>query len=87
MIKIRFLKVLRSKVGKASTERTGHLGIIDLISTALISEYARERGERSDTYIPDHIAPTKIHGQFKDPKVSKTKDVQVGVRSLVLVTI
>jgi len=38
MTKTRLLKVLRSKVGKASTERTGHLGIIGLILTVQVSE-------------------------------------------------
>jgi len=42
MTKIRLLKFLRSKTGKASTERTGHLGIVDLVMTTRVSEYIRE---------------------------------------------
>lgn len=37
MIKIRLLKVFRVKAGKGSTERTGHLGTVDLISSTQIS--------------------------------------------------
>jgi len=40
--KIRLLKGLRLKVGKASTERTGHLGIVALILTIHIGEYTRK---------------------------------------------
>jgi len=40
--KTRLLKVLRLKVGKASTERTGHFGIVALIATTRISEHTRE---------------------------------------------
>jgi len=45
MTKTRLLKFLCSKVGKASTERTGHLGIVALIATIHISEYTRESEE------------------------------------------
>jgi len=45
MTKTRPLKVLRLKVGKASTERTGHLGIVALIATIPISKYTRESEE------------------------------------------
>ena len=37
MTKIRLLKILRVKVGRATTEETGHLGIVDLISTVHVS--------------------------------------------------
>ena len=43
MTNTRLLKVLCSKVGKASTERTGHLGVVDLISTIHVNKYTREQ--------------------------------------------
>ena len=43
MTRIRLLKVLRLKAGKDSTERTGHLGIVDLISNIHVSGYVGER--------------------------------------------
>ena len=42
MISTRLLKVLRVKVGKASTERTGHLGAPALILTIHVSEHKGE---------------------------------------------
>lgn len=79
MTRILLLEVLRSKAGKASAERTGHLGGVDLILAAHISQFAGEQTERYITYILDHVAPTRVRGQFKYPKVTKTKDIQVGV--------
>jgi len=39
MTRTRLLKVLRVKVGKVSTDRTGHLGAVALLSTNHMSEY------------------------------------------------
>jgi len=56
MTKMRLLKVLRSKVGKASTDRTGHLGTVDLILTNPYS--AKRRRRKWITYRLVHTAPT-----------------------------
>ena len=45
MTRIRLLKLLRLKPGKGSTERTGHLGMVDLISIIRVSGYVGERME------------------------------------------
>lgn len=44
MIRTRLLKVLRSKVGKGSTERTGHLGIVDLRKPSIAPQEELRKG-------------------------------------------
>ena len=70
MTRTRLLKVLRVKVGKVSTERTGHLGVVALVSAIDIREHTGSEGE-CITHKGDHLAPTGVVGQSKDPRKSR----------------
>ena len=47
MIRILLLKVLRVKAGKASTERTGHLGVVDLMISIRVASGGIKHSERN----------------------------------------
>ena len=69
IIRIRLLKVLRVKTGRASTERTGQLGAPDLILSIHISGYARKCEE--SVSLTDRTTRHRL-GCLVNPKIFKS---------------
>jgi hypothetical protein len=83
MTRIRLLKVWFLGAGKASTERTGHLGIVDLVfsTSARCAKGARARRE---VHPGPQCADCSARSIQKSAKATMSKHLQVGVRSLVV---